>query len=225
MAEKKFYIQRYLKSEQGAWKADGVRKSLEDDFGGGSVRYKSLDGLNSKGKQKGVYTESYPESDALRVFVDPNARHENTNATLSVCVFGYNVDGTTEISITEQIKAAEKAWDSLYTYLEGALILWYDDYRQKKALFLVQDATEPSTDNIKNIPYLLCSVKLVNVFGQSFDGDSTTIEDWLKNGGKQKRQHPQGGRTCLLDTSLDKQKVRVPSTVGGCFKTVENVCE
>ena len=41
----------------------GLRKSLEDDFGGGSVRYKSLDGLNSKGKQKGVYTESYPESD------------------------------------------------------------------------------------------------------------------------------------------------------------------
>ena len=70
MAEKKFYIQRYLKSEQGAWKADGLRKSLEDDFGGGSVRYKSLDGLNSKGKQKGVYTESYPENDALRVFVE-----------------------------------------------------------------------------------------------------------------------------------------------------------
>lgn len=184
MAEKKFYIQRYLKSEQGAWKADGLRKSLEDDFCGGSVRYKSLDGLNSKGKQKGVYTESYPENDALRVFVDPNARHESTNATLSVCVFGYDVDGTTELSVTEQIKAAEKAWDSLYAYLEGALILWYDDYRQKKALFLVQDATEPSTDNIKNIPYLLCSVKLVNVFGQSFDGDSTTIEDWLKNGGK-----------------------------------------
>ena len=58
MAEKKFYIQRYLKSEQGAWKADGLRKSLEDDFGGGSVRYKSLEGLNSKGKQKGVYTEA-----------------------------------------------------------------------------------------------------------------------------------------------------------------------
>lgn len=48
MADKKFYIQRYLKSEQGAWKADGVRKSLEDDFGGGSVRYKSLEGLNSR---------------------------------------------------------------------------------------------------------------------------------------------------------------------------------
>ena len=187
MAEKKFYIQRYLKSEQGAWKADGVRKSLEDDFGGGSVRYKSLDGLNSKGKQKGVYTESYPESDALRVFVDPNARHENTNATLSVCVFGYNVDGTTELSITEQIKAAEKAWDSLYAYLEGALILWYDDYRQKKALFLVQDATEPSTDNIKNIPYLQCGIKLTNVFGKTFPIDETTIEEWLRNGGKDAR--------------------------------------
>ena len=184
MAEKKFYIQRYLKSEQGAWNAAGLRKSLEDDFGGGSVRYKSLEGLNSKGKQKGVYTESYPESDALRVFVDQNARHESTNATLSVCVFGYDVDGTTELSITEQIKAAEKAWDSLYEYLEGVLILWYDGYRLKKVLFLVLDAREASTENSKNIAYLLCCVKLVNVFGQSFDGDSTTSEDGLKNGGK-----------------------------------------
>lgn len=78
----------------------------------------------------------------------------------------------------------EAAWDELYAYLEGSLVLWKDDYRQRKALFLVQDACEPSSDVIKNTPYLQCSVKLVNVFGRTFDSASTTIEDWLKNGGK-----------------------------------------
>lgn len=66
MSDKKFYIQRYTKSAQGAWESDGTPKSLEDDFGG-VIRYKSMTGLNSKGKQKGVYTESYAETDALRV--------------------------------------------------------------------------------------------------------------------------------------------------------------
>ena len=183
MADKKFYIQRYTKSAQGAWVGDGTPKSLEDDFGG-VIRYKSMTGLNSKGKQKGVYTESYAETDALRVFVDQNATHESTTCTLSVYVFGYNINTATSLSIEEQTKNMEAAWDELYAYLEGSLVLWKDDYRQRKALFLVQDACEPSSDVIKNTPYLQCSVNLVNVFGRTFDGTSTTIEDWLKNGGK-----------------------------------------
>lgn len=180
---KKFYIQRYTKSAQGAWASDGTPKSLEDDFGG-VIRYKSMTGLNSKGKQKGVYTESYAETDTLRVFIDPNATHESTTCTLSVYVFGYNIDTTTSLPIEEQTKKMEAAWDELYSYLEGSLVLWKDDYRQRKALFLVQDACEPSSDVIKNTPYLQCSVKLVNIFGRTFDSASTTIEDWLKNGGK-----------------------------------------
>lgn len=91
------------------------------------------------------------------MFVAPNARHESTNATLSVCVFGYNVDGTTELSITEQIKDAEKAWDSLYAYLEGALILWYDDYRQKKALFWYRMLQ--SHQQITSRTFRICSVR------------------------------------------------------------------
>ena len=59
MAEKKFYIQRYLKSEHGAWKADGLRKSLEDDFGGGSVRYKSLDGRDTFSQIRGYIINGY----------------------------------------------------------------------------------------------------------------------------------------------------------------------
>ena len=84
----------------------------------------------------------------------------------------------------EQIKAAENAWNDFHAFLEGCLVLWYDNFRQEKALLMLQDAVEPTTDNIKGIPYLLCSVKFVNIFGRSFGADDNTIETWLANGGK-----------------------------------------
>lgn len=184
MADKKFYIQRYVRNEQtGAWSSDGVAKSLEDDFG--FVRYKSMSGINSLGKQKGVYTESYPEADSLRVFVDVAAKRESITSTLVVYCFGSDPAVGSDLDISEQIRAMEESWHSLLDFLQGALIVWKDDFRQRKGLFLLQEAVEPTTDNIKNIPYLQCQVKLTNVFGQTFAADDTTIEDWLNNGGKE----------------------------------------
>lgn len=184
MADKKFYIQRFVyDSERGAWKADGVAKSLEDDFG--AVRYKSITGINSVGKQKAVYSESYPEADSLRVYVDPNAKRESITSTLTVYVFGSAPEGTSDKTTDELVLAAENAWNSLTDFLEGALVLWVDDYRQRKGLFLLQEAVEPTSDIVKNIPYLQCQIKLTNVFGRTFPKDSTTIEDWLKSGGKE----------------------------------------
>ena len=182
MAEKKFYIQRYVKGTDGSWKADGTEKSLEDDFG--FARYKSLSGLDSRGKQKAVYSESYPESNSLRVYIEPNAKRENITSTLTVLFFGSAPELPTSLSVTEQIKYAEDSWHSFYDWMEGSLILWHDDYRQRKALFFVSDATEP-TSNIKGIPYLQCGIKLTNVFGKSFEMGDKTIENWLKNGGKE----------------------------------------
>lgn len=185
MAEKKFYITRYLRnSETGVWGVDGKRRSLEDDFG--YLRYKSMTGINSLGKQKGVYTESYPEADSLRVFVDENAKRESVTSTLTVYSFGADpsrVDGDKDVA--EQVKAMEDNWHSFLGFLQGALLLWYDDYRQRKGLFLLQEAVEPTTDNIKNIPYLQCQVKLTNVFGQTYGSGDTMIEDWLSRGGKE----------------------------------------
>lgn len=179
----KFYLQRYKRNEDGVYVMDGVERSLEEDFG--FVRYKSITGLNSRGKQKMVYTETYPESDSLRAFVSSSAKEESISSTLNVYVFGSSPEETSTLSVPEQIKAAEDSWHTLFDWLEGSLIVWRDDYRQRKALFMVSDACEPSTDNIKGIPYLQCAVKLVNVFGRTFAVSDTTIEGWLSRGGRE----------------------------------------
>lgn len=183
MADKGFYIQGYTRNANGVFVVDGVRYSVEKDFG--YCRYKSMSGLNSRGKQKGLYVETYAESESARVWFADVARREQTTVTLSLCFFGCNPSLSTGLSEEEQIKAASDNYHRFCDSIENKLLLWYDDYRQRKALFYLSEPIEPSTDAIKGIPYLLCSFKLTNVFGRTYSGDSTSIEDWLANGGKE----------------------------------------
>lgn len=181
MTEKNYVMRRYVYSADGVYRADGDEKSLEGSFG--HVRLVSLSGINAIGKQKGVYTESYPESDSLRVYVSPSVCCESTSVTLSLCVFGAAPDMQSSLTVAEQIAELERSWYSLYDFLAGALILWSDDCRGYKALLYVSEECVPSSDIVRGIPYLRCDVKFKNVFGRTFPVDDTTIEGWLSTGG------------------------------------------
>ncbi len=177
MSDKKFYIQKYKRNESGAWEADGAKKSLEDDFG--YCRYLSLSGMNARGKQKNLYTETYAESDSARVWFADTAAREQPKITLSLAFFGDDPQSSSDKDVTELVLAAENSWNEFYDWIEGGLLEWYDDYRQRKLLVYMQEACTPKNDEIKGVPYLKCEVPLLNVFGKSFDKDSTTINEYL----------------------------------------------
>lgn len=183
MADKGFYIRRYRKNDGSYVAMDDKDLSLEEDFG--FIRYKSMTGINSRGKQKGVYVETYAESNSARVWHADTVSREQITSTLSLLSFGADPSLPTELSVTEQILEAEKNWHSFYDKLEGCVFVWRDDYRQRKALFYVLDATEPKSDVIKGVPYIQCDVTLTNVFGQTFLSDSRVVEKWLASGGKE----------------------------------------
>ena len=183
MAEKKFYIRRYKKKDGVYVALDEKDTSLEGDYG--FIRYKAMTGLNAIGKQKGVYVESYPEANSARVYISEKVAREQTSSTLSLYIFGCNPDLSASISTTEQVAAMNNTWADFFAKIEGCLILWHDDYRQRKALFYITDAVEPKSDVIKDFPYLQCDIKLTNVFGKTFSMNDTTIEKWLENGGKE----------------------------------------
>lgn len=182
MADKKFYISKVTRDADTGVYSLSETVSLEDDFG--YCRYKSLSGMNNRGAQKGVYSESYPESNAQRVYIEDSATREQTSCTLTVYFFGCDPQLPTEKTVEEQIVEAENGYHKFIDYIEGGMFLWNDDYRKRKALFYLTDAVEPSSDIIKDCPYLCVSVSLENVFGKTFAEDDTTIEDWLANGGK-----------------------------------------
>lgn len=183
MSDKKFYIRRYVIGDGKSQDLDGKDLSLEDDFG--HVFYKSLTGINSRGEQKGLYVETYPESDSARVWLSSTAHEAQTQSVLSLCVFGESPGASSSSTLDEAglISKMEEAWHGLYDKLEACFILWHDDYRQRKALYYVKSATEPKNDVIKGFPYLLCEINLVNVFGKTFPMGDKTIEAWLANGG------------------------------------------
>lgn len=183
MADKKFHIQRYVRTDDGLFVKDGDVRSLEDDFG--HVRYKSMTGLNSRGKQKGVYAETYAEASSARVWFAGSAKNEQTSSTLTVCVFGDDPESVSDKSAAELSMSASNGWNVMVDWMENALLLWSDDYRRRKALFYLSEAITPTSDVIKGIPYLQCDIKLTNVFGRTFAMDDNTIEDWLSNGGKE----------------------------------------
>lgn len=183
MADKKFHIQRYVRTDEGLFVKDGDVRSLEDDFG--HVRYKSMTGLNSRGKQKGVYAETYAEAGSARVWFAGSARNEQTSSTLTVCVFGDDPESVSDKSAAELSLSASNGWNGMVDWMENALLLWSDDYRRRKALFYLSEAITPTSDVIKGVPYLQCDIKLTNVFGKTFAMDDNTIEDWLSSGGKE----------------------------------------
>lgn len=181
----KFFIRRYIRDSQGIYVPDGSERSLEDDFG--FLRYKSLSGINSRGQQSGVYVEDYSDGTSSRVFVSSKPVNSPISSTLEVYSFGYDpsLSFPEDATLSSVILSAESNWHRFFDFLEGALLLWRDDYRQRLALFYVKDAVEPSKDVIDGIPYLQCSVKFENVFGKTFPLGDKTISSWLLHGGKE----------------------------------------
>lgn len=184
MADVKFYIQRYARNaETGVWGKDGSERSLEDDFG--FCRYKSLSNVNAYGKPKSVYTETYAESNSARVWFGERATREQVSHELVVYFFGSSPESPITKSVAEQVSVMEAGWHKLYGFLENGLLVWHDTIRQRKILFEIADAPTISNDVVKGTPYLQVTIKLSNIFGQTFDMDDTTIEDWLASGGKE----------------------------------------
>lgn len=176
MSDKKFYIQKATRSTDGTW-ALGDKKSLEDDFG--YCRYMSLSNANSRGKQKGLYSETYAESDAVSVWFAESASREQISISLSVAFFGSDPQVTdNEGDIATLIQTATTSWQSFCDWLEGGLVIWYDDYRQRYLLMYLQEAVSPESDVIKNTPYINCKLTFTSVFGKSFDSD-TEIKQYL----------------------------------------------
>ena len=172
-----FKIKRYRKSNGKYVAMDASALSLEDDFG--FIRYKAMSGLNSIGKNKSVYVETYAESEDARIYMSDEVRREQTSCTLSVYVFGSDPSLPTSLPLSTRIANAGNTWAEFYSKIEGCLILWQDNYRQRKALFYVLEAPDVKTDMIKGVPYLQCDIKLTNVFGRTFSDGDKTIEKWL----------------------------------------------
>lgn len=146
----KFYMQK-----------DGEdAKDLEADFVG--LKYSKCTGLLAKGKIKNKYTETYAESDELRIDEGDDITREATNITFTFFFVG-----------DKRIKT----YDAFYNYVKSGKIKYHDTQRKKQAFLSLMEAVEPSEDIwVGSTPYIKADFKFQNLWGECKDYEETINE-------------------------------------------------
>ena len=120
------------------------------------LKYRKCEGLNKKGKKKSVYTESYADSDKLRIWEDTDLTREATTITLDLLFVGED---------------KQRMYDTFYEYIKQGNFLYTDDVRYKLAYITLIDALEPSEEKFMgSTPYYEAQFKFQNLWGGCKDG-------------------------------------------------------
>lgn len=130
---------------------DGVTqsiKNLEDDFSG--LLIKSVSGLNAKGKNKNVYTESFAEANGVNVWLG-TPYYESTNVSITCYFVGTNRKTT---------------YDSFCNYINGHKIDFWDSYNGKKVTLVLAEALDqPNEEKYGSNPNIEQTFKFTNING------------------------------------------------------------
>lgn len=126
---------------------------LEATFAG--LRYSKCEGLLDKGKRKNVYTETYSDSDTMRVWQGKTVTREATDITFKFYFVGED---------------KQDGYDAFYEYVKNGAITYYDTKRKKEALLILVDALKVKEDFWKgDIPYIEVDFKFKNLWGECKD--------------------------------------------------------
>lgn len=126
---------------------------LEKDFEG--LKYSSMEGIETIGAAKNIYSESYSDSDRLRVYVPTEVKHKETEITFTVYFTGKN---------------RHKTYDAFNAYITKGFHRYHDSARNKWFAFYIKSELKPAESMwYGSTPYLKMEYKLSNIFGRTFD--------------------------------------------------------
>lgn len=146
----KFYMQQVKNGELVA----KTRKDLEADFDG--LRYISAKGINAIGKPN-IYTETYADSDTMRVYVPKNLTNASTTITFTFYFFGEN---------------RQASYDAFNEYIRNGIHRYWDTARNKYFDFVVDDSIDVKDERWHSgIPYIAVDYKVRNLRGKTLDVD------------------------------------------------------
>ena len=141
----RYYMSRSVNNE---WEED---TDLESYFNG--LRVCTVKGLSSKGKPKNIYTESYAETDELRLYLPENVSRENTGIEITLAFGGDN---------------RRDIYDTFCDWVTGHKIRYRDTCRKREAEMVLLEALELSDDYLYGSePYLTVDFKFKNINGQT----------------------------------------------------------
>lgn len=128
---------------------------IEEQFSG--LLYMKADGMNDIGKSKNVYTETYADSDRLRVHLPNDGVYTNEATKITM---HFLVVGDAE---TRQNTIAE-----FYDYVRVGVHRYWDDARNLEFDFIVQDEIKVSDERWHgSSPYVEIQVVMQNLNGKT----------------------------------------------------------
>lgn len=128
-------------------------QDIESRFEG--LKYSQCDGLLDKGKRKNIHTESYADSDKLRVWQDDVVTREATDIT-----FTFFFTGDNRLAV----------YNDFCEYISNGKIYYWDNIRKKRPCMVLVEAIKPKDDVYKgSVPYIAGDFKFKNIYGECED--------------------------------------------------------
>ena len=125
-----------------------TKRDLEVDFKG--LRYAKCEGIDTVGKPR-VYTETYADSDTLRVYMPSPITNEATKVTFTFYFFG---------------EKRRETYHSFIDFVRGGKRAYWDSARKRKFYFVVTDEIKPATEMwYGSNPYLELRLTVQNIKG------------------------------------------------------------
>lgn len=146
-----YYIARYV---NGVWED---YRDLETFFT--SMRISQITGLSAKGKINNIYTESYPETEELRVYLPPTPNRANTDL---------------EFTLTFGGETRRDVYDDFIGWVSGYKLKYYDTVRGRETEMVLIDAPTVDDDYLYgSCPFFTAKVKFKNLYGHTTKKDIT----------------------------------------------------
>ena len=157
-----FYIQKYGRKywdknkSQYVEEAKGELIDIEAQF---KCKYVKFEGLSETGKVKNIYTETYAETEELRVYIPDEVLYENTDLSLTLLFSPYSENDS-------DVQDNERAF---FEYVSGHKIEYHDTFRNRYVSLLLLNKPEVVGEVLYGgSRYREVKYTFKNIYGRSF---------------------------------------------------------
>ena len=158
----KFYIQKYSRNHwnketsQYDVEAKGELIDIEEQF---KCKYVKFEGLSETGKVKNIYTETYAETEELRMYIPDEVLYENTEMSLTLL---FAPDSTNDSDVQENERA-------FFEYVSGNKIEYHDTFRNRYVSLILLNKPDVVGEVLYGgSRYREVKYTFKNIYGRSF---------------------------------------------------------
>lgn len=158
----KFYIQKYGRKywdknkSQYVEEAKGELIDIEANF---KCKYVKFEGLSETGKVKNIYTETYAETEELRMYIPDEVLYDNTDMSLTLL---FAPDSTNDSDVQDNERA-------FFEYISGHKIEYHDTFRNRYVSLLLLNKPEVVGEVLYGgSRYREVKYTFKNIYGRSF---------------------------------------------------------